>query len=253
MIITCCCCTYRRPKQVGYIIDMFHRQTHKDKRLLILADDGCFGFKQSAREKWTLIPRPLRYDTLGEKRNACVEMAKFYYADTEAIAVFDDDDSYMPWHLESANAALEQADWSLPSEVLYRNDDGTYRRHLTGPGKFFHGGMAFRLKAFNDSHGYPENLSGPEDAGLFLRLDAIRATICDPIALTGKPPSYVYGTNDGLMHISAYLKDNNDTGADAYAKMAEQECQPQELVITAPPNIELDNPIILPGVLPRPF
>jgi len=209
------------------------------------------GWVTGCREQWILHSCHTRFKSLGEKRNRCVDFAIDIFPETEAIAVMDDDDFYMPWHLEAANAALENADWSLPSEVLYRNDDGTYRRHLTGPGKFYHGGMAFRLSAFLESHGYPEKLSGPEDAGLFLRLEAIRATICDPVALTGKPPSYVYGTNDGLMHISAYLKPN-DTGADAYAMLGRQPCEPQELVV-APPPYEIENPVIMPGISERPF
>ena len=187
-------------------------------------------------------------------------MACQEWPETEAIAPWDDDDAFLPWHLKSMNAALEDSDWSLPSEVLYRNPDGTYRRHLTSPGKFFHAGMGFRLDALRRANPSPDGflepydgkLSGPEDQSLFRRLEAAGATICDPITRTGKPASYGYGTNDGLVHISAHLKPN-DTGADAYAICGQQPCELDGLVIEPPPGIELSHPQIVGPALPRPF
>ena len=262
MIITCCCCTFRRPRQVGHIIAMFLKQTHQDRRLFIL-DDGCV---DDCVIEYTdlnvhIVRLRMRFKSLGLKRNAACRMALQCWLDTEAICPWDDDDYFLPHHLYSMNAALENSDWSLPSEVLYRNDDGTFRRHLTGPGKFFHSGHGYRIDALLRANPhddgflepYPDHLSGPEDQGLFRRLEATDATICDPITLTGLPPSYCYGSNDGLLHISGLLKDCQDTGADAYAKIGEQSCEPQEIIIEPPPGIELDCPIILPEILPRPF
>ena len=231
---------------------MFFKQTHPDKRLIVLDDSGD---KQAidGGGVFRMIYRKLRYPTLGYKRNCCEQLAIDIFPETDAVAVWDSDDLYLPHHLSAMNAALEVADWSLPSEVLYRQDCcGKYRRHMTGPGTFYHAGMGFRLDAFHKAGGYPDDLSGPEDQGLFRRLEATGASICDPIALTGLPPSYVYGTNDGLMHISAYLKPG-DTGADAYAMLGQQPCEAAELVIEPPPGVELDHPDILPGLFPRPF
>jgi len=233
---------------------MFQRQTHPDKRLIVLDDSGYEQTVSGSKEDGYYILRyKSRFSSLGKKRNACVRIAVDLFPEIQAVCPLDDDDLFFPHHLEITNAALENADWSLPSEVLYRTAENSFKRHLTGPGKFFHSAHGYRLRAFLQSGGYPDNLSGNEDAALFRRMEAINASICDPIALTGKPPSYCYGTGDGLQHISAYLATSDPEGRNAYAKIGEQSCEPAELVIEPPPGIDFENPVILPGVYPRPF
>jgi hypothetical protein len=269
MVITCVCCTYKRPKQVGYLLNMFERQTHEDKRLLIFDDGGTFKHAEWG-ENWRLLKTNrqisgefYRYPSLGLKRNAACRIALMHFPETEAICPWDDDDYFMPWHLEITNAALEKADWALPSKVLYRNPDGSYRQHFTGPKPMYHSAHGYRLEALIKASGhddgflepYDDTLSGPEDQSLFRRLEKIGATIADPLepgrGLSFKP-SYCYGTNDGLMHISAYLKPN-DTGEEAYRVIGEQTCERQDLIIEPPPGIELDKPFIHGSILPRPF
>lgn len=58
MIITCVCCTYKRPKQVGHLIYMFQRQIHQSKRLIILDDGGSFVNPHEDHDDWWLTTDP---------------------------------------------------------------------------------------------------------------------------------------------------------------------------------------------------
>ncbi len=43
MKICVCCCTYKRPVSLGYLIRCFERQTHAERELVILDDAGQYG------------------------------------------------------------------------------------------------------------------------------------------------------------------------------------------------------------------
>ena len=93
--ITAVCPTYKRPVQLANIVQCFLDQDYKNKELVILDDaqqypDGLAG------DGWRVHSMKERYPTLGDKRNASVELAQGEY-----IAVWDDDDAYLPWHLSA--------------------------------------------------------------------------------------------------------------------------------------------------------
>jgi len=258
MIICCCCSTYQRPMQVGYIVHMFQKQTHKDKRLLILDDGDSFTVPRIREENWQLVTIKARLRSLASKRNKCFHIAMDLFPESEAIVTMDDDDIYFPWHLELHDAALQHCEWSIPSRVLYLNPDGSFRQHLTGPGDFYHAGMAWRREVFEQVKGYPDGWSGPEDRELFARFRKAGIMSDDPLTTPSggvvRDPSYCYGTNDGLLHISSNLRGGSDTGEDAYRIFGEQAYYiRQDLTVESPPGIDLDHPRILPGFLPRPF
>src|SRR5690554_1515091 len=67
--------TYGRPELVSESVAMFLAQDYPHKELIILNDcDGqIFRFEHP---QVTVINRSNRFATLGEKRNACIELAK---------------------------------------------------------------------------------------------------------------------------------------------------------------------------------
>ena len=54
-------------------------------------------------DRWRLVSVADRFATLGEKRNAAARLAP---PDADALAIWDDDDLYMPWALRASVAAL---------------------------------------------------------------------------------------------------------------------------------------------------
>ena len=183
MKIAAVCCTYLRPKTLGQVIRCFERQDYADRELVILDDAGQY--EPAAGDRWRLVSVGKRFATLGEKRNAA---AAYVSDDVEALAVWDDDDLYLPWALTASVAALGQAAWSRPSVVLHPQPDGTLRQHRTGG--LYHGGWAYRREVFDRCGGYPAMNNG-EDQALAARLVRAGTPQADPIGL-GFRPFYIY-------------------------------------------------------------
>jgi hypothetical protein len=233
-------CTYNRPRLLGHLLRAFELQDYADREMIILDDAGQY--RNQSGPGWQLVSVPRRFRSLGEKRNAAAALAA---PDAEAIAIWDDDDLYLPWALSASAAALTQADWSRPSVVLQPRADGALRQYRTGG--LYHGGWAYRRAAFDAAGGYPP-LSGPEDQALMRRFEALSLCEADPIAL-GFRPFYVYAWGDAAGswgHLSGM-------GADAWTKLGRYAIEPAELSAADPPGFDLRAPRILEGIRPRPF
>lgn len=238
MKIAAVCCTYLRPVRLGYVIRCFELQDHADRELMVLDDAGQYD--DQTGDRWRLISTNRRFATLGEKRNAATALVS---DDVEAVAVWDDDDLYLPWALRACAAALKTAPWSRPSLVLHPQQDGSLRQHETGG--LFHGGWAYRREAFEKVRGYPAVNNG-EDQALARRLKRAGVKDADPIRL-GLKPFYVYPWGGGSgWHLSGM-------GRDGYRRLGGLRGEKAPLVIADPPNLDLRNLTILPGVHPRMF
>ncbi len=239
MKIAAVCVTYLRPRQLGRMIHCFLRQDYPAaRRELVILDDAGQYANQSG-EGWRLVSVPKRFPTLGEKRNAAAALVG---DDVEALAVWDDDDLYLPWALSASAAALRQADWSRPSLVLHPQPDGSLRQHRTGG--LFHGGWAYRRELFRQAGGYPAIDNG-EDQALARRMVRAGATQADPCAL-GFPPFYVYCWSGDGWHLSGM-------GGDGYRRLGAVRAEKARLRIVPADGLDLDPPRILPGVFPRVF
>lgn len=238
MKITAVCCTHLRPRTLGHLIQCFLDQDYprQQRELVILDDVGQYDDQQG--DGWRLVSRARRYPTLGEKRNAAAELAS---PDAEALAVWDDDDLYLPWALSASVAALAHAPWSRPSLVLHAQSDGALAQHCTGG--LFHGGWAYRRAAFRLVGGYAPMDNG-EDQDLARRMSRSGVAWADPIAL-GFLPFYVYNlTGEGGYRASSL-------GPNGYRRLNLRPAAKAKLQITRPPHLE--QPRILPEVRPRVF
>jgi len=238
MKIAAICCTYLRPTQLGHMIRCFEKQDYPDAELIVLDDAGQYAEQEG--ERWRLISTTIRYPTLGEKRNAAAALAS---DNVEAFAVWDDDDLYLPWALRTCVAGLDNAQWSRPSLVLHPQQDGTLVQHETGG--LFHGGWAYRREAFVQVGGYP-SVSMIEDRELMKLFEKASIPTADPLE-SGVKPFYIYpwDTGDGW-HLSGM-------GAHGYHRLGRVRGAKTSLVVADPPDIDLDNPAILPGIQPRKF
>ena len=235
MKIAVVCVTYNRPRQLGQMIRCFERQDYTPRELVILDDAGQYEATEGFG--WRLVSTSERFSTLGKKRNAA---ARLVARDTEALAVWDDDDLYMPWALRASVTALERADWSRPSLVLHPRPDGLLRQHRTDG--LFHSGWAYRRDAFDRAGGYPAVNNG-EDQGLAGRFDRLGAAEADPLTL-GFPPFLVYPWSGG-MHLSW-------VGSRGY-KNWERLVIERATVEPSDPPLRLEESSILPGIHERMF
>jgi hypothetical protein len=235
MKIAVVCVTYNRPQRLGQMIRCFERQDYDKRELVILDDAGQY--PSTSGPSWRLVSTAKRFPTLGEKRNAAVQLVS---DDVEALAVWDDDDLYMPWALHASAAALELGPWSRPSLVLHPQPDGSLRQHKTGG--LFHSGWAYRRDAFDQAGGYPSMDNG-EDQVLAERFCRMNIAAVDPVAL-GFAPFLVYCWAGG-MHLSW-------AGPRGYEKWGRLTIRPATVDPSDPP-ILLNASSIVPGVHERMF
>jgi len=236
MKIAAVCCTYLRPVELGRMIRCFELQDYAEAELIVLDDAGQYDGQRG--DRWRLFSTKRRFPTLGEKRNAAAGLVA---DDVRALAVWDDDDLYLPWALRACAVALRTAPWSRPSLVLHPRPAGSLRQHETGG--LFHGGWAYRREVFEKVGGYPAIDNG-EDQGLARRFKRAAVEAADPIRL-GMKPFYVYPWGTGW-HLSGM-------GRDGYRRLGGLRGKKTPLEIADPPDLDLGNPMIEPGIHGRMF
>lgn len=200
MKIAAICCTYKRPALLAEAIECFVRQDYpaENRGLIVLDDAGQYGNQRG--DGWRVVSLPMRFRTLGEKRNASAALVS---PDVDAYCVWDDDDIYLPWHMSAAAAALADADYTIPT-VIYSDKRNRLERKANQ--YLFHGAWAFRREAFDRVCGYPFMQSG-QDQGLLKRFKSANLRRADSIQYDPRP-SYVYRWYTAhSQHISALGKD----------------------------------------------
>lgn len=210
--------TWNQPVLLGRMIECFLRQTHDDRRLLILDDAGQY--PELGGDRWLIVSTATRYPSLGEKRNAAVAMAIERWPDIDAIAVADTDDIYLPHHLEACVAALQDHQWCQPIQVLVQGG-GRFKRMLTYREnnyhfRGYHGGWAFRQEAFEKLDGYAKMDTG-EDAEIGRQALRSFGLSADTISPEFPDPTYCYTTTG--QHLSAM-------GSGGYEKLGRQKIEP---------------------------
>jgi len=197
MKIACLCVTYNRPAQLAESIECFRRQTHPQRELVILDDAGQYDPAACDHLPGVkLVTTRHRFRTLGEKRNACAGLVS---PDVDALALWDDDDIYLPWHLEQAVELLTNGKvaWSRPAEVWIDHPRCLKRKKTAG---LFHATWVLTRDAFLKAHGYPAMQSG-QDQALGRRLRQMNVCQASPVGL----PSFIYRwfTYHNARHLSA--------------------------------------------------
>ena len=211
------CVTFNRLRQLAQMVRCFEQQDYAPRELVIL--DDADQYPATEGPGWRLIS---------------------VSPDVEALAVWDDDDLYMPWALRASAAALQQAPWSRPSLVLHPLPDGSLQQHQTGG--LFHSGWAYRREAFDRAGGYP-HINNGEDQGLARRFRELGIAATDPLQL-GFPPFLVYPWENAT-HLSW-------AGSKGYENFGRLAIDPATVEPSDPP-LQLSESRILPGIQQRRF
>ena len=156
MEVTCLCPTYGRFSLVQRAIACFVRQRHVPRTLLIWNDAprelvlGDFEMPEGAQV--VIVNEPLEEERLGAKRNRMLASVE-----TELAAHWDDDNLYLPRHLDKAVKRLrKRAAWAVAAIPLCCYD---------GPGEFHlklrpkMGTFVFRTALAKAGPGYREGRS----------------------------------------------------------------------------------------------
>lgn len=140
MRIVCLMPTFgRRPELIAAAIAMFERQTHDARRLLVLDDLG--NVRPQSGDRWEIHTTAARYPSLPAKYTRLLDLAG---DDWDALAVWDDDDVYLPWHLAAHAEQLQRFAWSHPATVYGLHDGVPVKEPAAGR---FHGALAIRRDA----------------------------------------------------------------------------------------------------------
>ncbi len=156
-----CIPTFGRPELLEEAIECFLRQTWENKRLIIGND---FADQQLVCDhpQVVVVNRASRFATLGAKRNWLMGLAGEHY-----IAHWDDDDLYLPTHIEHVMSLLPEfrADAAKQHHQWYDNNRAKYR---VGFASYMHTVIAHR-SVYRKAGDYGD-LNMNEDSELLARM-----------------------------------------------------------------------------------
>jgi hypothetical protein len=216
MRFLCLCPTYGRPPfLIENAIKCFLDQTHKDATLLIYDDLGnypsnmvwfCDHPSQQAG-LWSTSDRSpgivAKYNRMLDLPFIRDELERGVY---DAIALWDDDDVYLPTHLEQHAKALENHELSYPSEVL---STYTQKVETEKSGGRFWASLAIRMKSFSDIGGFVETERADFDQQSLSKFRKMLST-GDPCEHGG--PTYVFRWGDTrVSHSQWHMRSPDDT------------------------------------------
>ena len=206
MKVACLCPTAWRPALVSNAIACFMEQDcQAEKRLFILDDSGMA--KDIVSDQWELhATEGIFLGGLPAKYNHLFDMAIGWGADY--IAVWEDDDIYLPWHLRASIDAMERnnAQWAQPWSVysLYTGklakEDGRMR---------FHAGVSARANAIRHIDGWPKECWPDFDQQFMHTLRRAYGEAADSADRFN--PGYIFRwAGTGMPHAETFVRDQHD-------------------------------------------
>lgn len=244
--------TWKRPIQLGRMIGCFLAQDYPDRELVILDDAGQYENQEG--DRWRLTSTSRRFPTLGAKRNAALTLVS---PDVDAVAVWDDDDCYLPWALSASVAALQHACWSRPGIVLHPAPGGKLTQHQTWSiktprRKLYHATWAFRRETLQGMGGYSAVMNNGEDQQLMQRLMHATTTEADPCEL-GFRPFGVCSWQPGPWSLPDESPKLSWLGFHGYRDMDTTPAGKATITPMLPTFFDYHNPDIVPGIQARKF
>lgn len=204
MKILCLCPTYGRPIHLlENTLASFQAQTHEDKHLLICDDLGNLEHTKVDDDRVTIVSRKERFKSLPEKYNW---MWRNHPAD--AYCVWEDDDLYLPWHLEANHRVLEEFDFSYPS-YIFSTMGGRLRKSPTAG--LYHASLAFRRETLEKADGWIDIPNADFDLRFIKLLQ--RNFIWGDASYFGNDPTYCYRWEETMAihgQECMYVKDDPD-------------------------------------------
>lgn len=213
MHLVCLTPTYGRPSLVRNALALFLRQQLRPgdtAHMLIFADDGLIPAQTGGSGRWTWeVMASSTWVPLTEKYAPMLKHMQGHQV--HAWVVWDDDDVYLPWHLQAHADALHHAAWSHPSQAWSTCGidpliQAPQQRQLGG--RHYHGALAVRSDLMSHLGGWPVTDRSDYDKQMLAACRKASGPPADP-CLYGQP-SYVYRWSDtGRDHCSGRIKDKH--------------------------------------------
>lgn len=198
--VTCLCPTYGRFSLLQDSLKCFIEQTWDNKKLLVLNDaPESFSCEEKGVE---VINSEERFETLGRKRQALLEMA-----DSKYVAQWDDDDVYLPWHLEEAMRRIESGKMVKPKRAFYIRGDKDGRLAWQGLTRNWLEAMTvFDREAAMALGGYTDKVSGQT----IRMVNRFKNNNCYEEYDPNPAPSFIFRFADNHFHIQGGDKDEHE-------------------------------------------
>ena len=194
MIIAAICPTFRHPDLLANSVAMWNTQDYpKEKRLLLILDDAGT-FHTQYGDEFLLIGCNTRFPSLPAKYNALLGHLP---PKVDAVAIWEDDDTYLPDYISSHVAALEKGPFSKPKHV-WCDSSGKGLLIEEGLGKF-HSNMAFSRELIESIGGWPDTKRADFDLQLIANLKKAAGPPVDPWP-DPIPPKFIYRWHTGAAH-----------------------------------------------------
>ena len=166
------------------MIACFRSQDYPEDRCELLILDDAGQLLEMNQKNYILLSSAIRFQYLGTKYNTLADMA-VCKSKPDILAVWEDDDIYLPHHLNLIAQNIGDRKWAKPSHIrsLY-----TGKVEIEKADGRFHASLAMSVEAYHKVDGWP---MGPQlnfDQQLFTNLHIITG---DGIYQTDDP-SYIF-------------------------------------------------------------
>jgi glycosyltransferase involved in cell wall biosynthesis len=184
--------TYGRPELLEEAIECFLQQTVIESELVILNDrsDQTLVYEHP---RVRIINLPDRIATLGDKRNELVKYAKGNY-----VTQWDDDDIYLPNHLETVMARMPLYYKSRLARQCLQWVDNGHRLYRIMPAKDMHT-IIMETTLFHETGGYAPRMVDEDSA--YLKRLLTRKELCGP-PFKHEPPTFILRRATGRQNIT---------------------------------------------------
>ncbi len=196
--ISCICPTYKRPQLLRNAIACFEAQNYpKDRCELIILDDAN-QFSSGSYGNWRLSSTDIRFPNLPEKYNHLVAECR-----GELIAVWEDDDIFLPWNLMDTAEAYNRikSEFLVPEFVWSTEGQPLGCARIRKSRGMFHSSWRFTRRLFDEVGGY--SVTNELAFDIEFR-DKLLATTDHAFYGRAAAPSYVYRWGNGYWHGSGH-------------------------------------------------
>ena len=194
MKLLCITPTYGRPVELlQNSLACFYSQTYTNAYQIFL--DDTFEGPIITGDRYAIIQTRDRYSNLSIKHNYAVEMGINMFGEIDGIVVWDDDDIYLPTHLDNIYKSLQNERVFSFSSKIYSCLDDTLKVEENTVGRL-HGNIAFTYDLFKDNM-WDDTLRMDFDSRMIDKLSS-NSNVVDRV-----DPTYVYRwSSSGEHHCS---------------------------------------------------
>jgi glycosyltransferase involved in cell wall biosynthesis len=196
-MVSAVCITYGRPNLLEEAIECFLRQTFQGDSELVILNDMASQELFYEHPKVRIINSPVRFRTIGEKRNACASLSR-----GDILFPWDDDDIHLPHRIEFSLEKMGDRDFFNPRKACVWMADGIKKPEGNG----FPSIACYTRSLFDSVRGYAHINSG-QDSELEARFK--EKTNITTTKILDDEVYYLYRwSHTGSYHLSAYGQDS---------------------------------------------